>query len=282
MQPGFRGVDLGDHALSFISYAPVLCLPGLTRNSADFDAIASILANNRRVISLDARGRGRSDYDSNYRNYNLVTEVGDVLSLISAEFDRPCLILGTSRGGLAAMVLCGVRPSMVAGVVLNDIGPVLEDSGLDRIKDYLGIPPVPLDTWEDAAAAIEAANSEDFPDLRGPDWLAWAKRTFREENGKPVLDYDPKLRDAVLENSGPVPEMWPQFRAMADIPTLVLRGENSDLLSAKTVEEMRRAKPDMTAVTVKGRGHVPLLDEQESVTAITAFLERVDAKARAA
>jgi len=261
---------------------PVLCLPGLTRNSADFHAIATILESERRVISLDARGRGRSDYDPNYQNYNLVTEVGDVLSLISAEFDRPCIVLGTSRGGLAAMILCGVRPSMMAGVVLNDIGPVLDAKGLDRIKDYLGIPPVPLDNWEDAAAAIEASHAEDFPDLRAPDWLAWAQRTFREENGKPVLDYDLKLRDAVLEQTGPVAEMWPQFRAMADIPTLVLRGENSDLLSVQTVEEMRRAKPDLTAVTIKGRGHVPLLDEYESVSAINAFLMQVDAKVRAA
>lgn len=261
---------------------PVLCLPGLTRNSADFHAIATILESERRVISLDARGRGRSDYDPNYQNYNLVTEVGDVLSLISAEFDRPCIVLGTSRGGLAAMILCGVRPSMMAGVVLNDIGPVLDAKGLDRIKDYLGIPPVPLDTWEDAAAAIEASHAEDFPDLRAPDWLAWAQRTFREENGKPVLDYDLKLRDAVLEQTGPVAEMWPQFRAMADIPTLVLRGENSDLLSVQTAEEMRRAKPDLTAVTIKGRGHVPLLDEYESVSAINAFLMQVDAKVRAA
>jgi len=261
---------------------PVLCLPGLTRNSADFHAIATILESERRVISLDARGRGRSDYDPNYQNYNLVTEVGDVLSLISAEFDRPCIVLGTSRGGLAAMILCGVRPSMMAGVVLNDIGPVLDAKGLDRIKDYLGIPPVPLDNWEDAAAAIEASHAEDFPDLRAPDWLAWAQRTFREENGKPVLDYDLKLRDAVLEQTGPVSEMWPQFRAMADIPTLVLRGENSDLLSVQTVEEMRRAKPDLTAVTIKGRGHVPLLDEYESVSAINAFLMQVDAKVRAA
>jgi len=261
---------------------PVLCLPGLTRNSADFHAIASILGSDRRVVSLDARGRGRSDYDPNYQNYNLVTEVGDVLSLISAEFDRPCLILGTSRGGLAAMILCGVRPSMVAGVVLNDIGPVLEPEGLDLIKAYLGIPPVPLETWEDAAAAVEAGNADNFPDLRAPDWLGWAKRNFRDEGGKPVLDYDLNLRQAVLEHTGPVPEMWPQFRAMADIPTLVLRGENSNLLSVKTVEEMRRAKPDLTAVTVKGRGHVPLLDEHESVTAINAFAERVDLKVRSA
>jgi pimeloyl-ACP methyl ester carboxylesterase len=261
---------------------PVLCLPGLTRNAKDFHAIATKLAPSRRVLSLDARGRGRSDYDPKFSNYNLVTEVGDVLALISAAFDRPCIILGTSRGGLAAMILCGVRPAMLAGVVMNDIGPVLEPKGLERIVDYLGIAPDPLETWDDAVAAMKASNAAEFPGLSEDDWLAWAHRSFRAEDGKPVLDYDIKLRDAVLENAGPAPEMWPQFRAMADIPTLVLRGENSDLLSAKTVEDMRRAKPDLTAVTVKGRGHVPFLDEPEAMAAITGFLTRIDAKAEAA
>ena len=256
---------------------PVLCLPGLTRNAKDFHTIAATLAPTRRVIALDARGRGRSDYDPNFRNYNLVTEVGDVLSLISAEFDRPCIILGTSRGGLAAMILCGVRPSMVAGVVLNDIGPVLEPKGLERIVDYLGIKPDPLNTWDDAIAAMKASNKADFPNLSEDEWRAWAERTFREEEGKPVLDYDLKLRNAVLDSAGPIPEMWPQFRAMLEIPTLVLRGENSDLLSAQTVDEMRRTKPDMTAVTVKNRGHVPFLDEPESLTAIQKLISKIDA-----
>ena len=256
---------------------PVLCLPGLTRNAKDFHTIAATLAPKRRVIALDARGRGRSDYDPNFRNYNLVTEVGDVLSLISAEFDRPCIILGTSRGGLAAMILCGVRPSMVAGVVLNDIGPVLEPKGLERIVDYLGIKPDPLNTWDDAITAMKASNKADFPNLSEDEWRAWAERTFREEEGKPVLDYDLKLRDAVLDSAGPIPEMWPQFRAMLEIPTLVLRGENSDLLSAQTVDEMRRTKPDMTAVTVKNRGHVPFLDEPESLTAIQKLISKIDA-----
>ncbi len=258
---------------------PVLCLPGLTRNAKDFHAIATILAPTRRVIALDARGRGRSDYDPNFKNYNLVIEVGDILSLMSAEFDRPCLILGTSRGGLAAMILCSVRPSMIAGVVLNDIGPVLEPKGLERIADYLGIVPEPLETWDDAIAAMKAGNAKDFPHLSEAEWRAWAERTFNEKDGKPVLDYDLTLRDAVLENTEPVPEMWPQFRAILEIPTLVLRGENSDLLSAKTVDEMRRAKPDLTAVTVKNRGHVPFLDEPESLAAIQKLISILDEKA---
>lgn len=261
---------------------PVLCLPGLTRNAKDFDAIATEMAPERRIISLDARGRGCSDYDPKIENYNLVVEVGDILSLISAEFERPCVILGTSRGGLAAMILSGVRPSMIAGIILNDIGPVLEPAGLERIVETLGVAPEPLETWDDAVAALKATNAKEFPTLSEDEWLVWAQRTFREEDGKPVLDYDPKLRDAVLESAGAVPEFWPQFRAMAEIPTLVLRGENSDLLSAATVDAMRRAKPDLTAVKVKGRGHVPFLDEPEALSAIHAFVSRVDQQARAA
>lgn len=275
--------------LSFCEYGsrisnatPMLCLPGLTRNAKDFHGIATKLAPRRRVLALDARGRGQSDFDPDYKNYNLVTEVGDVLSLISAELDRPCIVLGTSRGGLAAMILSAVRPSMLAGVILNDIGPVLEPEGLERIVDYLGIVPEPLETWDDAVAALKATNADDFPGLSETDWLAWAQRTFREDDGKPTLDYDLKLRDAVLESAGTTPEFWPQFRNMADIPTLVLRGENSDLLSAETVDAMRRAKPDLTAVKVKGRGHVPFLDEPESLASILSFVDRVDAQAHAA
>jgi pimeloyl-ACP methyl ester carboxylesterase len=271
-----------EYGSRFSRATPVLCLPGLTRNSADFHAIATDMATERRVLALDARGRGRSDYDPDYSNYNLVTEVGDVLALMTAEFDRPCMILGTSRGGLAGMILCGVRPAMLAGVVLNDIGPVLEPEGLERIMGYLGIVPDPLETWDDAVSALKATNGRDFPGLSEAEWLDWAHQTFRDEGGKPVLDYDLKLRDAVLESAGPVPEMWPQFRAMTDIPTLVLRGENSDLLSTNTVDAMRRAKPDLTAVTVKGRGHAPLLNEPESTAAIRSFLARIDAKAQAA
>ena len=270
-----------EYGSRFATATPVLCLPGLTRSSRDFHTIAMDLAPARRVLSLDARGRGGSDYDPNYKNYNLITEVGDVLTLMSTEFDRPCIVLGTSRGGLAAMVLGGVRPSMLAGVILNDIGPVIEREGLMRIAGYLGVTPDPLETWGDAVAAMKVSAWE-FPDLTEDQWLAWARRTFREEDGKPVLDYDVKLRDAMADAPQIDADFWPQFRSLQDIPTLLLRGENSDLLSAETVAAMRRAKPDMTAVTVRNRGHVPFLDEPESLNAITSFVNRVDARARAA
>ncbi len=288
MAPGFQhrtihtndGLTLSyrEYGSRFSRTTPVLCLPGLTRNAKDFHEIACRLAPDRRVIALDARGRGRSDYDANYRNYNLVAEVGDVLALMSAKFDRPCLIIGTSRGGLAAMVLCAVRPYLVAGVVLNDIGPVLEPEGVARIKDYLGIVPEPLETWDDAIASLKAANEKDFPGLSDAQWQTWAERTFTEKDGKPALDYDLKLRDAVMETASAVPEMWSQFRTMTDIPTLVLRGENSDLLSEKTVKDMRRAKPDLVAVNIKDRGHVPFLDEAEAIAAIEKLISQLDVK----
>ncbi len=269
-----------DYGSRFSSNTPVLCLAGLTRNAKDFHDLALALAPDRRVVSLDARGRGKSDYDSDYTNYTLIREVGDILTLLSQEFNQPCVIIGTSRGGLAAMILHGVRPDMIAGIVLNDIGPELEPAGLMRIMDYLGITPEPLETWDDAVAALKASNEKEFAGLDEDAWRDWAKRTFRDEDGVPILDYDSHLRDAMIEAGSGTPDFWPQFRSIADAPVLLLRGENSDLLSAQTVRQMRRIKPDMTAVTVRGRGHVPFLDEPEARMAILSFIAEQDANAK--
>lgn len=275
--PSAHGVTLRfrDYGSRFSSRLPVLCLPGLTRNAKDFHDLATALSPQRRVVSLDARGRGRSDYDETYANYNLICEVGDTLTLMAQEFQSPCIIVGTSRGGLASLIIHGVRPDLIAGIVLNDIGPELEMGGLERIMGYLGIAPEPLNTWDDAVAALRASNPE-FSSLDDAQWMAWARRTFRDEGGVPVLDYDLRLRDAALESGLSTPDFWPQFRGLADIPLLVLRGEHSDLLSAATVAKMRRVKPDMTAVTVRNRGHVPFLDEPEARSAILAFIAEID------
>jgi len=270
-----------DYGSRFSTRMPVLCLAGLTRNARDFHDLALALAPDRRVISLDARGRGRSEYDPDHSNYTLIREVGDILGLLSKEFDQPCIIVGTSRGGLASMILHGVRPDMIAGIVLNDIGPELEPAGLTRIMGYLGIAPEPLETWDDAVAAMKASNAHEFSGLDEAAWRAWAERTFRDQDGVPVLDYDPRLRDAMLEAGSGAPDFWPQFRSLADTPVLLLRGENSDLLSARTVQQMRRMKPDMTAVTVRGRGHVPFLDEPEARSAILSFIAETEAAAKA-
>ena len=267
-----------DYGSRFARLTPVLCLAGLTRNARDFHDLALALSPERRVVCLDARGRGRSDYDETWSNYNLIREVGDVLTLLSQEFDRPCVVVGTSRGGLAAMILHGVRRDMIAGIVLNDIGPEVEQEGLDRIVRYLQASSRPLRDWTEAIEEMKRANVAAFPDLDEDGWRAWAERTFRDEDGIPVPDYDPHLRDAV-ESAGPMTvDFWPQFRSLAETPVLVLRGENSDLLSRATLQRMRRAKPDMTAVTVRGRGHVPFLDEPEARSAILSFLNEVDAR----
>lgn len=267
-----------DYGSRFGTNTPILCLAGLTRNSKDFHDLALKFSANRRIVALDARGRGRSDYDPDYTSYNLIREVSDVLSLLSSEFDRPALIVGTSRGGLQAMILNGVRSDLIAGIVLNDIGPEIEEAGLVRIFSYLGITPDPLNSWDDAVAAMKKTNADAFPTLSEEDWLAWAKRTFREEDGVPHLDYDPKMRDAALEATPQGADFWPQFRGLGDKRVLLLRGENTDLLSIATVQKMRRAKPDMRVVTVRERGHVPFLDEPECLTAINEMLSEIDLK----
>jgi len=248
----------------------------LTRNSKDFDSLARQLGGGRRIVALDSRGRGKSDYDPDYMNYSLVQEASDALSLLSLEFARPALIIGTSRGGLLSMIIHGVRADLIAGIVLNDIGPEFEVEGLTKIMGYLGVTPEPLDNWEDARAAMKSNHGAAFPNLSDTEWDSWARRTFKEENGALALDYDPKLRNAALETSAPISDFWPQFRRMADVPMLLLRGENSDLLSQETVQQMRRTKPEMRVVVMRERGHVPFLDEPEAVSAITGFLEELD------
>lgn len=269
-----------DYGSRFSMATPVACLAGLTRNAKDFDALAQHLSPHRRVLCLDARGRGRSDYDRRYRNYDLITEVGDVLQLITREFERPCAVVGTSRGGLQAMILHGVRPNLIRGIVLNDIGPDLMEEGLIRIFGYLGRRPEPLENWDDAVEALRKTNGDQF-DLSDEEWMAFARRTFRDEDGRPEMDYDPRLRDAMLEAAGPVGDYWPQFRGLGDTETLVLRGERSDLLSPETIAQMRRVKPDLTVATIKGRGHAPFLDEPDSLSAIDAFMARMDARVAA-
>jgi len=258
--------------------APVLCLPGLTRNSRDFDFIAGRMAGTRRVIAADLRGRGRSAYDSNYRNYAVPVELFDVLALMTAADAAEAIVLGTSRGGLIAMAMATMRPTALKGVILNDIGPELTPTGLRRILDFVGREPDHA-SWEEAAAATKAANAAGFTDLSDDRWLAFARARFREDNGRIAPDYDPKLGDATREAfAAPpkgAPDPWAVFGALAETPALVLRGANSDLLSEAAVDKMKAAKPDLETATVANRGHAPLLDEPEAVAAIEAFLERL-------
>lgn len=256
------------------AHAPVLCLPGLTRNSKDFHDLALRLSAQRRVIAVDLRGRGRSERDPRgAAGYSPLVELDDVLRLIAQASLGPSVVIGTSRGGILAMLMASVRPDLLRGIVLNDIGPELDPAGIARIRGYVGVGEAP-ESWEAAASALEALHGAHFPGLSAQDWLAYARRSFTEREGRPAFDYDPAIGESL--RGAPAGDLWPQFAALAAIPTLVLRGAHSDLLSAETVARMREQKPDLLAVTVPDRGHVPFLDEPEVTAALDAFLARID------
>jgi pimeloyl-ACP methyl ester carboxylesterase len=256
---------------------PVICLPGLTRNHRDFGPIADILASHRRVLCPDMRGRGRSDHDPHPENYNPVTETGDVLHMIDLLGLPPAVVIGASRGGIAAMLMAAMKPQVLAGAVLNDVGPKLERAGLLRIVATLALAPDSFASWDAAAASLKNANARFFPTFSDDDWRACARRLHAEIDGRPARDYDWKLARATetAVNDEP-PTLWSQFDALAQKPLLVIRGGLSDILSAETLAEMARRAPTMRRLTLPDRGHTPVLDEPECVAAIEALLEEVD------
>jgi pimeloyl-ACP methyl ester carboxylesterase len=266
---------------------PVVCLPGLTRNSADFHALAAALAGDaeraRRVVAIDSRGRGRSDYDRDPANYTLATELADVIAVLTALEVGPAVFVGTSRGGLLTMLLAAAKPMFIAGAVLNDIGPVIEIEGLLRIKSYVGRLPAPRD-FSDAAAMLQRAGGRQFPKLTADDWRVQARRTWRQDGDRLVLDYDPRLSQtlASLDPAAALPTLWPQFDALAGVPVMVIRGANSDILSDATVTTMAARHADLVMLQIPDQGHVPLLDDAATMQAIVAFTGACDAGSRSA
>jgi pimeloyl-ACP methyl ester carboxylesterase len=261
---------------------PVVCLAGLSRTEADFEALATALSSDadrpRRVIALDARGRGRSEYDRNPANYAFHVELADVIAVIAALDCTPAIFVGTSRGGILTMMLAALRPTAIAGAVLNDIGPVIEPKGLMRIKGYIGRLPEPR-SFEEAADILRRLFSAQFPKLGPDDWLASAQRAFRQENdGRLVPTYDPKLAKTMegVEFEKPLPSLWKEFDALAKAPLMTIRGENSDILAAATVEAMRARRGAMDVVEVPDQGHTPLLAEAEVIGQIADFARRCD------
>lgn len=260
---------------------PVVCLAGLTRTSRDFHELAVRLstdaAHPRRVVAFDYRGRGRSSDDRNVDNYNPLTEMTDVADGMSALGVTRAVIVGTSRGGIIAMLMGVARPAMLAGLVLNDIGPAIEARGLARIKTYVGRMPAP-DTWDDAVALMRRLHGAQFTALSHRDWEAWTRLSWRDENGRPAGDYDPALAETLdgIEFDKPMPSLWNEFRALpSGLPLLVIRGENSDLLTAATVTAMGEAHAGMESVLVEGEGHAPLL-RGPILDRIAAFVAGVD------
>ncbi|MGE4165509.1 MAG: alpha/beta fold hydrolase [Xanthobacteraceae bacterium] len=263
---------------------PVVCLPGLTRNGSDFEDLAGTLASDpvqpRRVIAIDYRGRGLSDRDRDPANYNLAIELADVLAIMTALGVTPAVIVGTSRGGLIAMLMAALRPTAIAGVVLNDIGPVIEPKGLMRIKAYAGKLPQPKDE-NDAADILRRLMSAQFPNLTADDWRAYARRTFKAVNGTLSPTYDVRLSETLksVTPDTPLPPMWPQFAALSHLPVMVIRGALSDILSAATVEQMATRHPGLAVRVIEDQGHAPLLTDASSMDAIAEFVRRCDVDA---
>lgn len=257
---------------------PVLCIPGLTRNGADFRPVVEGFRNATRIIRIDLRGRGASQYDDNFLNYNVLTEARDVIELLDHLGLPQVTVFGTSRGGLIALALAALARDRLRAVLLNDIGPHVDPEGMARIVEYLGLPPAEktLDALAERHARETAAA---FPGVSVAKWRSFLAGNVRETPDGLELCYDSRLRDAVITQleEGPAPDLWPVFDLFAGLPLAVLHGVNSDILTHETVAEMRSRRPDLTYVPVKDRGHIPFLDEPECQAAIRAFITALPA-----
>jgi pimeloyl-ACP methyl ester carboxylesterase len=253
----------------------VLCLPGLTRNSRDFAPLALHLAAQRVVLTPDLRGRGQSAYDHDWLRYQPETYLGDLWALLEHEELGRAIVIGTSLGGLLAMMMAATRPSRIAAIVLNDIGPEVARDGVARISTYVGRLPG-VASWEEAATQIRQVNGQALPGLTAAQWLDFARQCYREgPDGRPVLDMDPAIGDAVRHAAGgAAPDLWPLWQAIGQMPTLAIRGADSDILTPETFDRMAREHGHLERIEVPGRGHAPLLDEPSALAAIDRFIER--------
>lgn len=256
---------------------PLLCLPGLTRNARDFEPLAARLAGDWRLICPDMRGRAESAYARDAMSYVPLTYLQDISRLLADLAITRFVAIGTSLGGIITMLIAATHREWLAGALLNDVGPTLDEGGLDRIRSYVGVGQS-HPTWVHAARALQDANGDVYPAYSLEQWIAMAKRLYRLNNGgRVVLDYDMKIAEpirAMSSESGV--DMWPVMQAFRGIPTLLLRGERSDLLNAATAQRMvADIGEGAELTTVAGVGHAPVLDEPESAAAIDRLLARV-------
>jgi pimeloyl-ACP methyl ester carboxylesterase len=270
------------------SYGPedarltVLCLHGLTRNHQDFEPMIAALPGRYRFIAVDVRGRGKSAHDPQPDNYDPRIYAKDMGGLLDKLGLSHVALIGTSMGGLISILMIRTMKERVAGIVLNDVGPVVEKDGIARIASYAG-KVRPVTGWESAADAVKTIQGAAFPDMPEERWMDFARRTYKElPGGEVVLDYDPniarslgKVKPGALTNFF----LWRVFGATKKAPLLVVRGEMSDILSARTAELMVKRHPDAHLATVPRVGHAPILDEPQAVSAITDFLARLETKA---
>ena len=254
---------------------PLICLPGLTRDGQDFRYFAPHGARYR-MITLDARGRGQSDLDPEITNYNVMREAQDVIELMDYLGLEQAAILGTSRGGMVAMVLAATAKDRLSAVVLNDVGPEIPQGGIARIMEYVGRRPA-AKTYDKAAQTLAALMAPAFPDVPPARWREEVEVFYDETPDGLALRYDPRLRDALLEQAkaGPPPDLWPLFMALEGLPCGAIRGANSDVLSHETYLEMQRRLPALQAVELDNRGHVPFLDEPAALTLIHSVLDQI-------
>jgi pimeloyl-ACP methyl ester carboxylesterase len=254
---------------------PLVCLPGLARSADDFWRVADDAQKaGRRVLALDYRGRGRSDWDADWRRYDLDVEQADILAVLADAGVDAAVFLGTSRGGLHTMRLSQSRPDLVRAAILNDIGPKVEKDGLLRIKSYVGKLP-PLSRLSEAVALMRMTAAPRFSGVSPEEWEVYARQTFVEKDGRVELRYDPALNHTLdgVTPEADFEEFWEPFAALAKAPILAIRGETSDILSVETLDEMARRAPRLEPHTVPGQGHAPLLLDRPTLDRIAAFLD---------
>jgi pimeloyl-ACP methyl ester carboxylesterase len=262
---------------------PVVCLPGLARTSFDFHDLGLALSRDakapRRVLAVDYRGRGLSERDPNPANYDVAIELGDLLQVLAATGVHEAIFVGTSRGGLLTMALGAARPAAIKGVVMNDVGPVIDPKGLIRIRGYIGKLPKPRN-YTEAVEILKTTSDRQFPALTDESWMKLARGTWVSKDGKLEPAYDPALSKGLesLDFEQPLPPLWGLFEALAHAPMLALRGEHSDILSAETLREMKKRHPRFDSMIVPGQGHAPLI-EGDVIQRIRAFLDVSEAPA---
>lgn len=252
----------------------VFCMHGLTRNSKDFTKLAEHLNKSYRLICVDIRGRGQSDYDSEATNYTPAFYIQDMFTLLNQLEIEQAILCGTSMGGIMALLMASVQPQRFSGIILNDIGPEIDPKGIERIKTYVG-EMSSVHSWQEAITITKEINQSALPNLTEEEWKDFAHSIFRDDNGVLRLDYDPAIAVPFKSSESSSPNLWPQFESIVSTPMLVIRGELSDLLNLACIKKMLNLKPDLNYVEVPETGHVPTLNETISRAAIDSFLDKL-------
>lgn len=264
-------------------YPAVVCLPGMARTAADFHDLAEVLASDphrpHRVVAVDYRGRGLSDWDPDWTHYNPFVEIDDLQQVLSALGIAKATFVGTSRGGLLVLGLVGVAPELIHAVVFNDVGPVVEPQGLVRIRGYLGKLPTPA-SYPEAIAILKSYQDAQFPGLDERDWEALAHGTWHEADGGLKLAYDPALKNTLegVDLEKAAPPLWPMFDGLKHVPVLAVRGEKSDIFRADTLAEMQARHDNLETLLVADQGHTPVMTHPEVSGPIASFINRVSVR----